>query len=245
MQKKRIALKVLFATLAICTTGLAIKLGMFIESLNMYALEDKRYPHDLIDAWRKSRKFFGCYDLNEKMENGFDAIKINDTVYALVSYSRPNSLFKVSIMDLNHRIAQDSMVRFLFTTLVINSKMRARPKQKSKTSLNSSAVLALRSARTQTVNAFRLSNSPSQYTPYNKPIKPIARGLSCRSRGVKGVVSQLASVTPGALRACPCRPNPPAVLTAYRRVIRTRPDEVGPNRAFKYTKAFGQIENRE
>jgi hypothetical protein len=121
------------------------------------------------------------------------------------------------------RLWQMRMIGLLFQCrrhAKLNAQMRARPNLRSVTSLNSAAVLALSSAHTQTVWAFRSSTSPNQCTPYNKPIKPIARGWHAAREALLWI-APLSGRRASALRACPYRPNPPAVLTAYRCVIRT------------------------
>src|SRR5689334_13925956 len=99
--------------------------------------------------------------------------------------------------------------------------MHARPNQRLKTSLNSTAILALDLALTQTESAFRSSVSPNQYMPYNKSIESIARGCHA-ARGTLLWFASLGARRASAQGARPSRPNPLAVLTVHRCVIRTR-----------------------
>ena len=84
--------------------------GRSIQFIKGETEKDKLYPHDLIETWRKSKKFFGCYDVTKEMQKGFDKIRINDTLYAAVSYSDKKKEFRVTLIDPTHRIAQDDWI---------------------------------------------------------------------------------------------------------------------------------------
>jgi hypothetical protein len=105
MNKKKTWAIYLVAIVAI--SFLSFKAGEFKQELLTISEKDRTYPRDLIQEWRKSKRLFGCYDVNKEMQIGFSKIKINDTLYAAVSYSNDESKFRIALISPSFRIAQD------------------------------------------------------------------------------------------------------------------------------------------